>query len=66
VPRLREKHGAELAGADQSNGDRPAGAFALDQLCVEIHLASSWSREANTNAVSGTSCYWQSARETKV
>ena len=36
-PNLREKHGAELAGSDQSDADRPPGGFALAQLGEEIH-----------------------------
>ena len=37
APRLREEHGAELAGADQADGHRPAGGLALEQHGVEIH-----------------------------
>ena len=35
--RLRQEHGAELAGADQSDGHRPAGGLAFEQHGVEIH-----------------------------
>jgi hypothetical protein len=34
---LRQEHGAELAGADQSDPDRPAGSEALLQQGVEVH-----------------------------
>ena len=33
-PRLRQKHGAELAGADQADGDGAAGGFAFEQQSV--------------------------------
>ena len=36
-PRLRQEHGAELAGADHANGHRPAGRFALKQFGMEVH-----------------------------
>ncbi len=36
-PRLGQKHRAELAGADQSDPDRPAGGLPLHQHGVEIH-----------------------------
>ena len=36
-PRLRQEHGAELAGADQPDGDRPARGLAFEQLAVEIY-----------------------------
>jgi hypothetical protein len=34
---LGEKHGAELAGADQPDGDGPAGRGALEEFCVQVH-----------------------------
>ena len=37
APRLRQKHGAELAGPDQPDGHRPAGGLAFEQHGVEIH-----------------------------
>ena len=41
MPRVRrtcdEEHGAELSGADQADGDGPAGGFALEQQGVQIH-----------------------------
>ena len=36
-PRLREKHGAELAGADQADRHRPASGLPFEQHGVEIH-----------------------------
>ena len=36
-PRLRQEHGAELAGADQADGDGLAGGFAFEQEGVEVH-----------------------------
>ncbi len=36
-PHLREKHGAELAGADQADGDGSAGGLAFEQQGVQIH-----------------------------
>src|SRR5262249_58040395 len=35
--RLGEKHGAELARADEADGDRPAGSLPFKQHGVEIH-----------------------------
>jgi hypothetical protein len=35
--RLSEKHGAELAGPDQPDGDGPAGSLPLEQLGMEVH-----------------------------
>jgi hypothetical protein len=35
--RLREKHGAELAGSNHADGHRPSGGLALKQHGVEIH-----------------------------
>jgi hypothetical protein len=40
-PRLRQKHGAELAGPDHADRDRFAGRLALKQLGMEIHLTHS-------------------------
>ena len=39
-PRLRQEHGAELAGADQADGDGPAGGFAFEQEGVEVHAST--------------------------
>ena len=41
APRLREEHGAELAGADQADRHRPAGRCALQQLRVQVHCSLS-------------------------
>ena len=41
APRLREEHGAELAGADQADRHRPAGRRALEQLRVQVHCSLS-------------------------
>jgi hypothetical protein len=38
--RLREKHGAELAGADDADGYRAAGGFAFEQLDGKVHRAA--------------------------
>ncbi len=35
-----EEHGAELAGADQADGDGPAGGLAFEQEGVKVHTAS--------------------------
>ena len=37
APRLRQEHGAELAGADQADRHRPAGRFALEQQGMQVH-----------------------------
>ncbi len=34
---LRQKHRAELAGADQCDRDRPAGGLALEQFGMKVH-----------------------------
>src|SRR5262245_41255301 len=39
-PRLRQKHGAELAGADQADGDRLTGSVAFEEQRGEIHGGS--------------------------
>jgi len=36
-PRLRQKHRAELARADQADRYRPRCSFAFEQHAVEIH-----------------------------
>ena len=40
-PHLRQEHGAELAGADLTDADRPAGRRALAKHGREIHVISS-------------------------
>jgi hypothetical protein len=35
--RLRQEHGAELAGSDQADLHRPSCGFALQQKTMEIH-----------------------------
>ena len=42
--RLRQEHGAELAGADQADGDGPAGGFPFEQHGVKIHERPSVTR----------------------
>jgi hypothetical protein len=37
APGLRQKHGAELSGSDETDGHRPAGGLAFEQHGVEIH-----------------------------
>ena len=37
VPRLRQVHRAELAGADQADAERPAARFALLQQAMQVH-----------------------------
>ena len=66
---LRQEHGAELAGADQADGDGPAGGFPFEQQGVKIHeafpphifIAGMTSQIARRR----TTPYWQIARETK-
>ena len=36
-PRLRQEHGAELAGADQADCHRPASGLPFEQQGVEVH-----------------------------
>ena len=40
-PRLREKHGAELAGTDQADGHRPARGLPFEQQGMQVHALSS-------------------------
>ena len=35
--RLRQEHGAEFAGADQTDSHGPAGSLAFEQFGVEVH-----------------------------
>ena len=37
APHLREKHGAELAGADQADGHGPAGGLPFEQQGMKVH-----------------------------
>jgi hypothetical protein len=37
APHLAEKHGAELAGADQADGHGTAGGLPFEQQGVQIH-----------------------------
>ena len=39
-PRLRQEHGAELAGADQADGDGLARRFALEKEGMKVHNSS--------------------------
>jgi hypothetical protein len=39
--RLRQEHCAELAGADQADGDGLSGGFTLKQQGAEIHVITS-------------------------
>jgi len=36
---LRQKHRAEFSGANQADGHRPAGGFALEKEGMQIHGA---------------------------
>ena len=40
-PRLRQEHGAELAGSDHADGDWPASGFAFKQLGMQVHAIPS-------------------------
>jgi hypothetical protein len=40
-PRLRQEHGAELAGTDDADGDRPPGGRAFKKLGIKVHAAYS-------------------------
>ena len=50
-PRLRQKHGAELAGADQPDGDRPARGLALEQFGMKVHRQTSWPAKRTRHGV---------------
>src|SRR5947209_13883698 len=39
APHLAQEHRAELACADQADGHGPAGSFAFEQQCVQVHEA---------------------------
>ena len=71
-PRLRQKHGAELAGADHADGDGLAGGFALAAVWSErftgapLRVLRNRNTERRHKRAPRSRLYWQSARETKV
>ncbi len=43
-PRLRQEHGAELARADQADGDGAVRGFAFEEECVKVHASTLYER----------------------